>query len=312
MFNDSRRTFVSSDRTGFTLVELLVVIGIIALLISILLPALGKARATAQRAACLSNEKQVVLAILMYAGDNKGMLPGPAIPMVMDPLYTCPQPGAPVVGGVPISQLSVWEGTSTAYEQMELSSMYLLQRYLGGIGSRNVWFCPASDAIRNAPILSGTLAGKSGLGYMVNNCGPYADTMTSPTYLFGAYSAVGTGGPPVTVDDRIPKKLPNIVAELVDASGNYQYVHDHTKVWIISDLDGRNDSETVSGSFGITPGIGSTPGTMTKNANANPYQPVHRVNTSMPNGLGRNYGYLDGHAEFKLFGDWPGAVYGVN
>ena len=62
-------------RQGFTLVELLVVIGIIAVLVSLLLPALNKAREAAMRASCLSNLKQIATLLNMYATEYKGVVP---------------------------------------------------------------------------------------------------------------------------------------------------------------------------------------------------------------------------------------------
>ena len=62
-------------RRAFTLIELLVVISIIALLVGILLPALGAARKTAKRAVCLSNQRQVGVGMMAYATNNDDRLP---------------------------------------------------------------------------------------------------------------------------------------------------------------------------------------------------------------------------------------------
>src|SRR4051812_18657286 len=78
------------ERFAFTLVELLVVIGIIAVLIGILLPALNKARESARTIACAAQMRSLVQAAVLYCNNNRGYYPPAYLGWTADPT---PPPG---------------------------------------------------------------------------------------------------------------------------------------------------------------------------------------------------------------------------
>jgi prepilin-type N-terminal cleavage/methylation domain-containing protein/prepilin-type processing-associated H-X9-DG protein len=144
---------VRSRKNGFTLVELLVVIGIIALLISILLPALHKAREAALELTCESNLRQIGMGIQTYADQNRGELPqkGPDGSDQGSNDFGPPS-GPPSQGGViGYDDPSLWFNAipplinNKSYYQLLLDQFHGLATVLPyGGGPNNIFVCPTA------------------------------------------------------------------------------------------------------------------------------------------------------------------------
>src|SRR5262245_28101473 len=122
----SRRTYRAR---AFTLVELLVVIGIIAVLIAILLPTLGRAREQAKNVTCQSNLRQWSNAALVYANDNSGWLP---------------RRGQGAQPTVQIDRPSDWFNALPPIMRMPAYSELVAAKRIPRPGDSTIWMCPSS------------------------------------------------------------------------------------------------------------------------------------------------------------------------
>lgn len=113
-------------RLAFTVIELLVVTGIIGVLIALLLPTLGRARESARRAHCASNLRQLMQAIVMYGADYEGYFPGSGI-------------AAGLNGGAPFS--SDWVHWEPSRDLNDSSTA----QYLGRPVNPDIYRCPSDD-----------------------------------------------------------------------------------------------------------------------------------------------------------------------
>jgi len=158
-----------SNQRGFTLVELLVVILTIAILAALLLPALAAAKERSKGAACLSNLRQLGIAIRAYADDSSGNIPfGPKAPPFLSPLDLYPSTGAPT------SLISLNRGAPVGLG-------LLLQGYIAS--QPKILFCPGSDQpVDAAAQLAQVGVGQAQCSYYYRHAGNTAlfDNSASP------------------------------------------------------------------------------------------------------------------------------------
>ncbi len=205
------------QRNGFTLIELLVVIAIIAVLMAILMPALDRVREQARGVACMSNQKTMGLAYVMYTDENdSGMCGGMARyaptngvpPWVMPPLS--------YQGGGSYNEMP--SGPVTLEERHNGLREGVLFPYIKDIGA---YHCPGDDRIRR-----GTSNGRE-LQHLLYR------SYSLPDFL----RATASRDPKKITDFRSPAKKMLFVEEIYDAPGanhnvdGWSYIPGNNTLW---------------------------------------------------------------------------------
>lgn len=166
-------------RRAFTLVELLVVIGIIAVLVAILLPALSRARAAAQMVGCMANLRQIGTAFMTYAGDNRGQWP--------------------VYNYDPVQPWTNW--ANWTFEGVRLEAMLADHtgvpadpNWVPSVGG-SIWICPASGMRAGPTVIWGNPMPRGYVGDDTPSSDPQLGSYTGLFYHWAQQIAVDRNDP---------------------------------------------------------------------------------------------------------------------
>ncbi len=245
---------MSHPRRGFTLVELLVVTGIIAMLIAILLPAIGTARQQAFSVKCLAQLRQLSTACLMYSADNGGWMPscdtaGPLVPQ--DFVDSSENPTLIRTGA--ISSTHTWVGwvdggptaaslsNGTLWKYVHNATLYKcpsdLNDYRVRSYSLNNFLCTGQD--QGAPLNSFKI-------YKITQVGNAAATLqfaeepdprgntSSANALAGQWNQNGWVQNPIAFNE--PSQWADIIAAWHRHGGNFTFVDGHAEYWRFADI----------------------------------------------------------------------------
>ncbi len=264
-------------RPGFTLIELLVVISIIALLIGILLPALGAARNTARGAVCQSNMRNVSTAFYSYAADNNMYIPGrSSLAGPTDPKNTA---RAWIVNGW-LTRAFPTDPIPDFSRDLSPSAIW---QYLGGTtapsepgqGPAAVLACPADDFAERS----------SGVSYSVNSF-LYDFSGTKDPAVQAVMGTVAGGGRGGTV--------------VRNAFLSLDVVRDASGLILLIDEGAPNDDTTVTPPFarGINDGLFEFMSLAPNDAKAN-FHNTAGDKSKWYHNQSAAFGFADGHGELR-------------
>jgi prepilin-type N-terminal cleavage/methylation domain-containing protein/prepilin-type processing-associated H-X9-DG protein len=259
-------------KRAFTLVELLVVIGIIALLISVLLPALSRARFQAAQTQCLSNLRQLSVAIQNYATNNRGFLPR----------YRASNAG---FGGDVYDATRMYPGaTAGSRTKWPVDWTYLVLKYMGSGPNPLVYSCP----LRNwRTIRTETFVWEDGktyrtplVSYRVNGTG----LASVDTEFTTAYTVTGGASLP-DINRPFGPMFRAVGADLVDTEETMNIARVSPGTIMIVECVRRSAGASGNESFGEASGTYFSKG---------PSTAVTSISTSSHDGKSASFAFFDG------------------